>query len=108
MELKNDNSNGCNVVINNLHPMGLFFQKILKIELNKGLQILFCGRKSIIACKLKFLITFISLIKMEWFKAFHEYKSRKPISNFYFLRKWFKKKWGCTKINEITYHTITF
>jgi len=41
MELKNTNPNGCNVVINNLHPTILFFQKILKIELNKGLQSLF-------------------------------------------------------------------
>jgi len=41
MALKNANSNVCNVVINNLHPMILFFQKILKIELNKGLQSLF-------------------------------------------------------------------
>jgi len=40
MELKNANPNGCNVVINNLHPM-IFFSKILKIELNKGLQSLF-------------------------------------------------------------------
>jgi len=36
MKLKN--SNGFNVLVNNLHPMILFFQKILKIELNKGLQ----------------------------------------------------------------------
>jgi len=41
IQLKNVNPNGCNVVINNLHPMVLFFQKILKIELNKGLQSLF-------------------------------------------------------------------
>jgi len=32
MELKNANPNGCNVVINNLHPLILFFSKILKIE----------------------------------------------------------------------------
>jgi len=37
MELKNANPNGCNVVIKNLHHIILFFQKILKIELNKGL-----------------------------------------------------------------------
>jgi len=41
MELKNDNPNGFNVVINNLHPMFLFLSKILKIELNKGIQSLF-------------------------------------------------------------------
>jgi len=41
MELKNANLNGFNVVINNLHPMNLFFQKILKIEQDKGLQSLF-------------------------------------------------------------------
>jgi len=41
MELKNANPNGCNVVINNLHPMFLFFFKILEIELNKGIQSLF-------------------------------------------------------------------
>jgi len=34
MELKNANSNGCNVIIKNLHPMILFFQKILKIQLH--------------------------------------------------------------------------
>jgi len=34
MELKNSNSNGHNVVINNLHPMLIFFfPKTLKIEL---------------------------------------------------------------------------
>jgi len=38
MELKNVNPNVRNVVISNLHPMILFFQKWLKIELNKGLQ----------------------------------------------------------------------
>jgi len=32
MELKNINPDGWNVVINNLHPMILFFPKILKIE----------------------------------------------------------------------------
>jgi len=37
MELKNANPNGCNDVINNLQP-NFFFPKILKIELNKGLQ----------------------------------------------------------------------
>jgi len=36
MELKNANPNGCNVVTNNLNS--IFFSKILKIELNKGLQ----------------------------------------------------------------------
>ncbi len=30
MELKNANSNGCNVVINNLHLMFLFFSKNIK------------------------------------------------------------------------------
>jgi len=35
MEMKNANSNGCIVVINNLHPMFCFFFKILKIELNQ-------------------------------------------------------------------------
>jgi len=41
MELKYTDANGCNVVINNPHPMILFFLKILKIELSKGLQSLF-------------------------------------------------------------------
>jgi len=41
MELKNVNLNGCNVIINNLHPIILFFQKTLKIKLNEGLQSLF-------------------------------------------------------------------
>jgi len=41
MELKNANFNGCNVVIKNLHLMFVIFYKILKIELNKGLQSLF-------------------------------------------------------------------
>jgi len=41
MELKNANPNGFNVVIKNLHLLISFFQKILKIELNKGLQSLF-------------------------------------------------------------------
>jgi len=34
MELKNANP----MVVNKLHLMFLFFQKILKVELNKGLQ----------------------------------------------------------------------
>jgi len=38
MELKNDNPNGYNFVIKNLHLLFLFFPKILKIELNKGFQ----------------------------------------------------------------------
>jgi len=37
MVLKNANPNGSNVVINNVHLIFLFFPKILKIELNKGL-----------------------------------------------------------------------
>jgi len=41
MEFKNANPNGSNAVINNLHPMNYFFQKILKIELNKRHQSLF-------------------------------------------------------------------
>jgi len=41
MELKNANPNGCNVVISNIHLIFLFIPKILKIELNKGLQSLF-------------------------------------------------------------------
>jgi len=40
MELKNANPNGFHVVINNLHPMFLFF-KVLKFELNKELQSLY-------------------------------------------------------------------
>jgi len=38
MELKNANPNGFHVVINNLKIIFYFFQKILKIELKKGLQ----------------------------------------------------------------------
>ena len=41
MELKNPNLKGYNFVINNVHLIFLFFPKILKIELNKGLQSLF-------------------------------------------------------------------
>jgi len=37
MELRNANSNGGNVVINNVHLMFQFLQKILKFELNKGI-----------------------------------------------------------------------
>jgi len=48
MELKNTNSNGCKVAINNLHPMILFFSKLLKIQLNKGLQSLFPSRDSML------------------------------------------------------------
>jgi len=40
MNWKNANPNDCKAVINNLHPM-IFFSKILKIELNKGIQSLF-------------------------------------------------------------------
>jgi len=64
MDLKNANPNGCNVEVNNLHPMIFYPQKILKIELKKRLQSLLSSRESIIALKLKF-ITFISLLKME-------------------------------------------
>jgi len=45
----------------------------LKIELNKQLQSFFYSGESIIARKQKDLITFDSLIEMEWFKAFHVY-----------------------------------
>jgi len=38
MELKNAISNGCNVVLNNLHPKFLFVFEILKTDLNEGLQ----------------------------------------------------------------------
>jgi len=41
MELKNANPNGCNVVRNNKQSASngfIFFQKILKIEYDKGLQ----------------------------------------------------------------------
>jgi len=65
MELKNANFNGFDVVIKSLHLIFLFFPKILKIELNKGLQSLFWSSESITARKLKNLITFDSLIKME-------------------------------------------
>jgi len=41
MELKNANPSGCNVVINNVHPMFLLFFQNIKIELSKGLQSLF-------------------------------------------------------------------
>jgi len=73
MELKYANSNGYNFVINSLNAMIYFFPKMLKIELNKGLQSLFKSRKSITICKPKLLVTFISLIKMKWFKDFHVY-----------------------------------
>jgi len=39
--MKNANPNSCNVVINNLYPMILYFSKNIEIELNKGLQSLF-------------------------------------------------------------------
>jgi len=51
--------------------MILFFSKNIENCVNKGLQSFKKNRDSIIACKLKLLITFDSLIKMEWFKAFH-------------------------------------
>jgi len=41
MELKNANPNDCNVVINNIHPMILFFPKNIEAKVNKGLQSLF-------------------------------------------------------------------
>jgi len=41
MELKNANPNGHNVIINNLHPIILFFPKILQTKSKKGLQSLF-------------------------------------------------------------------
>jgi len=52
MELKNSNSNGCNVVINNTHLIIYFFPKILKIELNKGLQSLSSNRDFVTTYKL--------------------------------------------------------
>jgi len=65
--------------------MILFFSKNIEIDCDKELQILFLSRKSIIACKLKLLITFDSLIKMEWFKAFHIYITLKnEFQNFIF------------------------
>jgi len=64
MELKNANTNGCNVTI---YILGFyFFQIIFKIELDKGLQsFILEGRFHNCPQLLKFLITFISLIKME-------------------------------------------
>jgi len=73
MELNNANSNGCNVVINNLYPRIFFSSKILQIELNKQLQNLFESRESISAHKLKLFITFDLLIEIERFKDFYVY-----------------------------------
>jgi hypothetical protein len=65
VELKLANPNGCDIVINNLHLMFLFFfKRILKMEFNTGLQSLFWSRESIAAPKLKDLIVLDSLIKM--------------------------------------------
>jgi len=41
MKLKNDNPNGYNVVINNLHTMVCLFFKNIENWVNKGLQSLF-------------------------------------------------------------------
>jgi len=41
MELKNANPKGFNFVMDNVHLVFLLFPKILKIELNKGLQVYF-------------------------------------------------------------------
>jgi len=69
MKLKNANPNGCNAVINNLYPLIICFSENIKIEFTKFIL----EQKFHNARKLKLFITFISLIKMEWFKAFHTY-----------------------------------
>jgi len=91
MELENANANGCNVVMNNQHPMILFFWKWLKIELKKGLQSLLQSRDSIkFAPKQKLLIMYISLMKMEWFESFHVYRNLEyHFQNFFSLKKLF-------------------
>jgi len=73
MELKTVIPNDCNVITNNLHPVFLFFL-VLKLSKIKDFKVYFgvCG-ESITTYKLKLLITFIWLIKMEWFKASHTY-----------------------------------
>ena len=71
MELKITNPNDCNIFINNLPFIFYLFSKIFEIEFNKGLQSLFGNKESIIAHKLKNLITNDSLIIMKCFKALY-------------------------------------
>jgi len=89
MELKITNSNGCNVVINNLYTLYCLFLNILKIELNKGLQSLFQSRDSITRypqTKIPHNFHFINQNTM--IQSFlYIYKSLKPISIFYFFKK---------------------
>jgi len=74
MKLTNANPNGCNVVINTVHPIVLFFiNKKKEIEWNKKLQSLFFSREWRTTHKVELFITFISLMKMKWFNAFHVY-----------------------------------
>jgi len=110
MELKNDNPNGCNVVLKNLHPMALFFPKILKIEQDEGLQSLFESRKSIIAHNLKHLITFDSLIKVECIKAIRIYITlENQFQIFIFGKSDFLRFVGIAQLqNKQTYKAITF
>jgi len=74
MELKNANPNSYNVVINNLHPTILFyFQKCWKLNETNDFKVYFRVVYFYNCPQTKLLITFDSLIKMEWFKAFHVY-----------------------------------
>jgi hypothetical protein len=69
MELKNTNPNCDNVLLCNRNH--IFYLRIVKIEFKNQLKILFQEKVSTTTCKTKLLITFISLIKIEVFKAFH-------------------------------------
>jgi len=63
-----------------------------KVMKKLNLWISMASRDSTPTRKLNFLITFDSLINMEWFKAFpHRYKSKESISKFYLFLKWFLK-----------------
>jgi len=84
MGLKNANSNGCNVTINNVHLMFLFFSKNYL-----GLQSLFLSRDSITTHKLPQTKTYHNF----WFidpngimQSFpRRYKSKESISNLFYF-----------------------
>jgi len=58
------------VPLNNLNLVDLFFWKIINILSFKKLYMLFFQENIIITCKIKFFITFTSIIQMESIKHF--------------------------------------
>jgi len=87
MESKDANPNGCTVVINNIHLMFLFFFKNIENWVNKRTSKFILEYRIYNCSQTKTLHNFWLIGMLQGF--LYIYKSRKPISSFYFWRKWF-------------------